>query len=554
MGDTSLKVILCAYEAPQLSQTNFQPQFPITTLSGRENKVFDSSIFVDTYSSNQANGLIQVSSSEGFITDYSHSSTSSSSIRLGEWEIPCSASSVISIGIQDQDFANLMMSQLNTFVSSQALRITNDMGFASNPVIFCAQMNRIHQSATFVLNFERTPCSPSSMYEGMAVKSLVSVTSLTDLEPGRICPVDNSDIQEGALVLAHNNSSRPSITEAKTKAVNFALGAVQYLQRSLAQMGLAEMDIPFEEQVQVINTMAKFQSDNRINQALTRAFSVSPERPLTFTTSKAINAIFHNFHLQSLGDKIFSSGSRYMPELKVLGDTKNGTVNYFCGINNNVASVLEAQAKIHESLDGRFAIKPHHVHDDSLVHGVSLVACAKLGIDRTVADYLFPVFAPHGLMIAEKILTKSNLYMPASVDKQVEQLSAAAREIILENNPNLKQICVTFSNGAAVLKETLQRMPQAYRDTVIAIPVGPTIIIDKTLAAEVYTIIGDKDGLSLLCNGGLRSVMKKAEDSYVRVIPQKEMIFGGHYFIQEQYQKQIKTVIAKEILPKYEIH
>jgi hypothetical protein len=158
-------------------------------------------------------------------------------------------------------------------------------------------------------------------------------------------------------------------------------------------------------------------------------------------------------------------------------------------------------------------------------------------------------------MAIERAITGA-AYIPAAIDTQVEKLSSIAREILSQNNHKLKQVHVTFSNGGSEIKQVLEKLPPEYRDTVIIIATGTTIILDDNLACKVYNIIGEKDWPSRVCNGGTSGLDRKSEHAEIRMIPQTETkaIIGGHYFTQPDYQKRIEDIISKEIQGKYEIY
>jgi hypothetical protein len=129
-------------------------------------------------------------------------------------------------------------------------------------------------------------------------------------------------------------------------------------------------------------------------------------------------------------------------------------------------------------------------------------------------------------------------------------------ELLQKNNPNLKQVHVTFSNGGHVFKEALKRLPAEYQNTIIVIPVGTTAIIDDNLACKVYNVIGDKDWPSRVCNGGESGIESAKERATVEIIEQNETdgVLGGHYFKQPEYQDKISRIINEKIANKYEIY
>ena len=73
---------------------------------------------------------------------------------------------------------------------------------------------------------------------------------------------------------------------------------------------------------------------------------------------------------------------------------------------------------------------------------------------------------------------------------------------------------------------------------------------------DAYNIIGDKDWPSQTCHGGLSGIERKKDTAYIEIIPQTETdgIVGGHYFLQQDYQKEIQNTIKTKIAKEYEIY
>jgi hypothetical protein len=154
-------------------------------------------------------------------------------------------------------------------------------------------------------------------------------------------------------------------------------------------------------------------------------------------------------------------------------------------------------------------------------------------------------------------LLLENSQIQRSIDYEVESLSRIAQNIIAKDNPKLKQVHVTFSNGGHVFNEALKRLPSEYRETIIVITTGTTAIIKNGMACEVYNVIGDQDWPSKLCNGGLSGIENaKDEGATVYLIPQEETQtgLGGHYFVQPNYQDRIGVILKTEIIKDYEIY
>jgi hypothetical protein len=59
-----------------------------------------------------------------------------------------------------------------------------------------------------------------------------------------------------------------------------------------------------------------------------------------------------------------------------------------------------------------------------------------------------------------------------------------------------------------------------------------------------------------MCNGGLKGVEEAKNKATVVIIPQTETdgIAGGHYFVQPEYQNELKKIISNNIEKFYEIY
>jgi|GEM_PF-3358769 len=254
-----------------------------------------------------------------------------------------------------------------------------------------------------------------------------------------------------------------------------------------------------------------------------------------------------------------------------LGDPNQPTVNFHCGINNSYETTSEEGACLYQVLDGKLAVQPHWIHKDSLTHGISMVALES--VERVCSEILESPFFDRNekntflkemqrdnasiltaKKMAQEILIRSNI--EKSIKYEVEVISNNAKAILEQNNPNLKQVHVVFSNAGHVMNEALKRLPEEYRNTIILISAGSTVLINKKSGChKVYNIVGDQDSASQTCIGKdkLREALETGE---VRIIKQTETkaIIKGHYSIQPEYLKEISNIIDKEITKEYEIY
>ena len=218
-------------------------------------------------------------------------------------------------------------------------------------------------------------------------------------------------------------------------------------------------------------------------------------------------------------------------------------------------------------MNEQFSIQPHWVHKEGMIHGLSTVLLEK--------GFSEPPQIPRGFSSdplsdlpevdlisligygAKKLGHRSfsQAIIHEAVAYQAEVLSEKARTILEQNNPRLKQVYVTFSNGGYPMHETLKLLPPEYRETVVVISVGTTTIIDKDLACKAYNIIGDKDWPSLTCNGGTQGILAAGEKANIIKIPQTEtkIGIGGHYFLQPDYQDKINEIITDEVAGNYDV-
>jgi RHS repeat-associated protein len=243
-------------------------------------------------------------------------------------------------------------------------------------------------------------------------------------------------------------------------------------------------------------------------------------------------------------------------DMQAIGNPENGTIDYYCGIMNTREDVYSAQACLYKTFEGEFAIQPHHIHDDSILHGLCTVGLRKLGMDTALANCLYLTCMPQMLLTFERVATGSTTFMGSPCEHTYENISRKAEKIISKGSADSIQLIIGFSKGCDVLGEVLSRMSSEYRQTAIVIAVGPTRALERNLGREVYNIIGDKDDASKICNGGLWGIEKAKEVANIDYITQTETQFGvgGHYFQQKDYQRHIKTIVNDNIRGKYEVY
>lgn len=244
--------------------------------------------------------------------------------------------------------------------------------------------------------------------------------------------------------------------------------------------------------------------------------------------------------------------------IPLIGNQSQSTINYHCGIGNSAEEIAEGGACLYETLDKEFAVQPHLLHSPSAAKGLGFVALEQIekgyAQGREILKQVYGLKENETLSVPKLILENSNIQK--SIDYTVENLSKIAQNIIEQKNPNLKQVHVTFSNGGHIFNEALKQLPPEYQETIIIITTGTTAIVEKSLAHNVYNIIGDKDKGSLISNGGLSEVEKAQEDERVVLIEQKETQdwIGGHYFMQPDYQEAILNHLKKNVSGNYEIY
>lgn len=243
--------------------------------------------------------------------------------------------------------------------------------------------------------------------------------------------------------------------------------------------------------------------------------------------------------------------------LECLGDPNGSTIHFHCGINNSEETTGSSGACLRNSLDHQFSVQPHWIHQDNLVHGATMVGLEKLekiGEENQALTPILPI-VPLAGAAAGAILSHSAIQK--SIDYEKELVSNMAKEILEQKNDKLKQVHIVFSNAGYVMNETIKQLPQEYKDTMIVIAVGPTTILNDDLGChKVYNIVGDKDWPSKLCNGGDKGLREAEQNADIKTIKQTETepLVGGHYFVQQDYQKEIKKVMEDNVIGQYEIY
>lgn len=253
---------------------------------------------------------------------------------------------------------------------------------------------------------------------------------------------------------------------------------------------------------------------------------------------------------------------------ELIGNPNQSKVHFHCGINNSYETTEQGGICLYDSLDKKLAVQPHWIHQDNIVHGLTMVALEKVCSEQPQSPMglccdpmsdipevnIISLIGYASQRLGHAALNHSNVQK--SIDYEKETVSKIAEEIIAKNNPKLKQVHVVFSNAGHVMKETLEQIPQEYRDTMIVITTGSTAIIDENLACKVYNIIGSKDWPSKICNGGENGILEAQKDAYIDIVPQTETesMVGGHYFLQPDYQGKLAEIIKKDISTNYEIY
>lgn len=194
-----------------------------------------------------------------------------------------------------------------------------------------------------------------------------------------------------------------------------------------------------------------------------------------YTSDRVCDAHFFDCHHAETSN--FSIG--------LIGASDEGRVNYFCGIGNCREDVTRAQLALYKSLDEKYAVNAHWIHNPNLLYGLSLVLSEKLAKNQCYS--FFPGLSCMGIPYLNRSHIKD------VIEYQVNLFTKNAKEILSQNNPRLKQVHVLFSNASFPGRESLLLLPQEYRDTIIIISAGPTTLIENKLAHKVYNLIGEKD-------------------------------------------------------------
>ncbi|MBS0624510.1 MAG: hypothetical protein JSS32_00495 [Verrucomicrobia bacterium] len=234
----------------------------------------------------------------------------------------------------------------------------------------------------------------------------------------------------------------------------------------------------------------------------------------------------------------------------LVGDKKMPCIQYECGINNTQETTLEGALCLHETLGGDFAVQGHQLHNDNLVGGLFLVQCEQVkqpNPQEACQGPTSPLLSESFVGPAIASTTLTNSYLQNSIAYTTENLSRTADLILAQNNPNLKQVHGAFSNGSYVMSEAVKNLTPEQRSTLVIITVGPTKIIENCMGATVINIVGKKDWASLSCIGGEKGIKNLSETSTIHLIDQFETegFTGGHYFKQNEYQKEIKNTISQ---------
>ena len=276
---------------------------------------------------------------------------------------------------------------------------------------------------------------------------------------------------------------------------------------------------------------------------LTSPVSIAPgESQFSEQTTPSIEMIPHfaNQHKPTSLDR----------ELPRIGSEDQGVIYIHCGINNVPSTVNTSGTTLYSQLNEAYAIQPDLTHNGGMIQGLSTVLLEKIS-QPSPANIL--IQGPVLSAIEREFL--DNAQVQESIHTRATEMAIIAEQIINDNNPNLKQVHVAFSNGGYVLKEALKQLPSEYQQTVVAITAGTTAVIDNDSACQVYNLIGTKDWPSKICNGGAIGIKNASETANILPVKQTETQFliGGHYFTQPEYLKEIAKTITSMIAGEYEI-
>lgn len=256
-----------------------------------------------------------------------------------------------------------------------------------------------------------------------------------------------------------------------------------------------------------------------------------------------------------------NEGPRFHPPI---GGRDAGTIIYGCGINNSNGDVAAAGNRLYDTLDRQFNVLPCHLHDLSFLASLCVIGLEKRGVRAPDAQswaLLWPFEInedPIADMIGHWMRTLAAQYEKneSAINLLTDVLGSNADAILGKNNDRCKQVHVGFSHASHIYSEALSRLTPSQRDTVIAVMVGPTELVNQGLAHKVYNIIGDKDWPSILCNGGREAIDRAVDRREASLIPQYETkpVIRGHYFQQPDYQNEIQYTIFTKLKGTYEIH
>ena len=445
---------------------------------------------------------------------------------------------------------------------SRPLLTDLDRQFLRHPTAFLSQSNRTHFCSASIFMTQSMAIPSVELFSSAVGNDLIAVAPR--LSPSQMN--DQSDNKnELSLCLRSSDQSRPNVFQAKVAVVNIALNALSQFKNAVIQVGLGNIEVPPEEKIEISRFMQKSQEKFRTSvlENMQKSYRPTIYKSFGFNLPGTVsNSELKQLLLAVSGDMnavmsyVYSSDSAESRSAKIppLGTREQQSITLRCGINNTTDSVAQAQSKYHEQFSGKLTVDARHVHDSSFLHGITLVALQKLGLERSVIDEIYTRFAPKSLVLLEKAFTNSN-YFPASVDFEFSRIESKAKEIIATGRQDIKQLHIPFSNGGAELNEILSKLPQAYQDTVIVINVGTTQITDPGLAHKVFTLIGDKDWPSLTSNGGMGNVLERARNENIQIVSQDETlpVVSGHYYVQPDYLNSVKNVITDQVLPFYEL-
>jgi hypothetical protein len=257
----------------------------------------------------------------------------------------------------------------------------------------------------------------------------------------------------------------------------------------------------------------------------------------------------------------YKSQPPYQP-IDILGSAGQGTIHYHNGIMNSYEDMLEAEISLYKKLDGEFAIQPHMIHGSDKWKGLSTVQMGKIGFDY-IEELSKPLIINKDLKLnepqwrfAHRKCEEYGVY--EVVDYEVENLKSIAKDILSKNDPNLKQLHVTFSNGGFIFNRALERLTSEERGTIVVITLGTTEIISSDLACEVCNVFGSQDWESLMINGGPNNIIELSskKDGSIYFIEQKNVsrYLRGHEFLQADYLEDLRERIKNVLSKKYRFY